>query len=43
MNMKTGKTALALTLLLAGKEIPVKETGSVGCGIQFREKQERAP
>jgi hypothetical protein len=33
----------ALDALLAGNEILVKETSSVGCGIKFREKKELAP
>lgn len=33
----------AVAALLAGKEIPVKETSSVGCGIKFRKQPEGQP
>lgn len=32
----------AIDALLAGKDIPVKETSSVGCSIKFRNRQEAA-
>jgi hypothetical protein len=30
----------ALDALLAGKDIAVKETSSIGCSIKFRDKEE---